>query len=322
MSAQFTTELPVALQEFRQDVLDGLSAEQKTLPSKYFYDRRGSQLFDQICELPEYYPTRTEVGIMQQYGREMAERIGAATMLVELGSGSSTKTGNLLKWLPHPTCYVPVDISGEHLYEAADRIAEQFPKLQVAPVHADFTQEFDLPEADFDPARTVAYFPGSTIGNFRPADAERLLARIARLVGQQGGLLIGFDLIKDHQTLVDAYDDSQQVTAAFNKNLLRRINRELDADFNTGNFEHRADYNTTHHRIEMHLVSQDTQTVTIGDEAVDFEHGETIRTELSHKYSVESFAEMARQAGFASPTVWTDQQQRFAVAYFPTASSI
>ncbi|QDU58322.1 L-histidine N(alpha)-methyltransferase [Aeoliella mucimassa] len=317
MPPSTTTELPLAIEEFLEDVLEGLSGEQKTLPSKYFYDRRGSLLFDQICELPEYYPTRTEVAIMQQHGQQMADRIGERAIVVELGSGSSMKTGALLSRLPKPTCYVPVDISGEHLYEAAERIAEAHDDVQVVPVHADFTQEFALPDAEFEPARCVAYFPGSTIGNFRPAAAEELLSRLSNLVGPGGGLLIGFDLIKDRRTLEQAYDDQQQVTAKFNLNLLRRINEELDGDFDLRAFTHRAVFNEEHHRIEMHLVSQADQTVHLAGRSIAFRQGETVRTELSHKYSVESFSEMASRAGFAAPTVWTDPSRLFAVAYFP-----
>lgn len=315
MPAQLTSK-PTVHDQFRRDVLDGLRAEQKHLPSKYFYDRQGSVLFDRICELPEYYPTRAELAIMRQHADEMAECIGSQAMIIELGSGSSIKIGLLLRRLPRPTCYVPIDISGEHLQEAADRIARKFTDVEVCPLHADFSDGITLPQVATDVERRVAYFPGSTIGNFRPAAAHDLLTRIAEMVGPGGGLLIGFDLVKRRDILERAYDDAQQVTAAFNKNLLRRINRELDGDFRLAEFSHRAIYNATHDRIEMHLVSDSNQTVSIGDEQVGFSTGESICTELSHKYRIESFNQTAAQAGFSVGNVWTDSDNYFAVAYY------
>lgn len=304
------------MQQFHHDVVRGLRKSQKTLPSKYFYDQRGSQLFDRICEQPEYYPTRTEVGIMRAHGEEMAELIGPATMLIELGSGSSIKTGELLRHLPRPVCYVPVDISTEHLLQSAQRIEQDFADIEVTPISADFSAPFDLPQTATNIDRRVVYFPGSTIGNFRPHDATKLLANIALLVGKGGGLLIGFDLEKDRQTLETAYNDNAGVTAQFNKNLLRRMNEELEADFAFDQFEHCALYDDAKRRIEMHLRSKQTQQVTIGQERFDFAAGETIRTELSHKYRIDSFAELAGQAGFDPGQVWTDPQQLFAVGYY------
>lgn len=303
-------------EQFLRDVLAGLRASPKVLPSKYFYDQRGSQLFDQICELPEYYPTRTEVAIMQSHAPAMGDLIGPNSMIIELGSGSSMKTGWLLENVPRPLCYVPVDISGEHLLEAADRIADRFADIEVLPVCADFSAEFELPEADTAIDRRVAYFPGSTIGNFRPAPARQLLAGIAKLVGPGGGLLIGFDLEKDRQTLEAAYDDADQVTAAFNKNLLRRINQELGGDFALEQFRHRAVYNESHRRVEMHLVSRVQQVVRIDGATVPFAAGESIRTELSHKYRPDSFARLAQSAGFTPVQLWTDLKQLFAVGYY------
>ncbi len=230
------------------------------------------------------------------------------------------KTGALLRHVERPLCYVPVDISGEHLRAAAERVASQFPDIEVCPLHADFGGEFALPQVQTAIARRVAYFPGSTIGNFRPDAARQLLTRIAHLMGPGGGLLIGFDLEKNHETLELAYDDSQAVTAAFNKNLLRRINRELDGDFELEKFDHQAIYNATHHRIEMHLVSSTDQTVSIGDEPIRFAAGESIRTELSHKYQIEAFSDLAAQSGFANGTVWTDPASMFAVGYYPVAN--
>lgn len=303
-------------QQFRRDVLNGLGAPQKVLPSKYFYDQRGSQLFDQICELPEYYPTRTEVAIMRQHAEAMGDLIGPASMIIELGSGSSMKTGWLLENTPRPLCYVPVDISGEHLLEAADRIAEQFTDIEVRPVCADFSERFELPEVETDIDRRVVYFPGSTIGNFRPEPARQLLAQMANLVGPGGGLLIGFDLEKDRQILESAYDDAEKVTAAFNKNLLRRINRELGGDFQLDQFRHRAIYNELHRRVEMHLVSRIPQVVRIDGAEVSFAAGESVRTELSHKYRPDSFARLAHAAGFTPGQLWTDANRLFAVGYY------
>lgn len=308
-------------EEFLADALEGLQAERKWLPSKYFYDQRGSQLFDQICELEEYYPTRTEIAIMHDHAAEMAQAIGSHAMLIELGSGSSIKTGWLLKEIERPLAYVPVDISGDHLYESAERIAEEFEDVEVLPLHADFAGSMKLPECETEVHRRVVYFPGSTIGNFRPHDARELLHRLAKLVGEGGGLLIGFDLVKSTETLEAAYNDSQGVTAAFNLNLLERMNAELGSDFAVDQFRHQAIYNAKLERIEMHLVSLQQQRVRLGDKVIEFERGETIRTELSHKYRKESFCELAADAGFAQSQVWTDSAEQFAVAYFTVPSA-
>ncbi len=320
MQAEITNKPALHNEQFRRDVLHGLRADPKHLPSKYFYDQRGSQLFDRICELPEYYPTRTEVAIMRRYAQAMAERIGGHAMVLELGSGSSMKTNTLLEHLTRPACYVPVDISGDHLRLAAHRIAREFPDIEVCPLHADFSQPFQLPEVDTEIQRRIVYFPGSTIGNFPPSGARELLARLAAMVGPNGALLIGFDLVKSREILERAYDDSQLVTAAFNKNLLRRINRELQANFQVSQFDHHAVYNSQHNRIEMHLVSNTNQTVSIGDKKFTFAPGESIRTELSHKYHVGAFNDLAAEAGFNTPQVWTDPQSMFAVAYYPATA--
>ncbi|WP_442482964.1 L-histidine N(alpha)-methyltransferase [Aeoliella sp. SH292] len=305
---------------FRKDVIQGLRMPQKTLPSKYFYDQRGSELFDQICELPEYYPTRTEVEIMRQHAAEIGERIGPNSMIIELGSGSSMKTSWLLENTPRPVAYVPVDICREHLAAAAARIAKQFVEIEVAPICADFSTPFLLPVTETRIARRVVYFPGSTIGNFRPESARQLLKQMAKLVGKNGAMVIGYDLDKDPRVLERAYDDAAKVTAEFNKNLLRRINNELDADFAMDKFHHRALYNPVQHRVEMHLVSGQEQRVAVDGEEFDFASGESIRTELSHKYRINQFGRLAQAAGFGEGTVWTDPQQQFAVGYYPVAS--
>lgn len=298
-----------------EEVLEGLSAPRKTLPCKYLYDERGSALFDQICELDEYYPTRTELAIMQAHGAEMDGALGTGCLLVEYGSGSSLKTRILLDHLEDPAGYVPVDISREHLLRSAEAISARHPELEVLPVCADFTEPFDVPEPKAGAHHVAAYFPGSTIGNFTPVEARVLLCQIAEQCGAGGGLLIGVDLRKDRSVLEAAYNDAEGVTAEFNLNLLRRLNRELGADFQLDAFEHRAHWNPDLGRVEMHLVSQKRQTVHIDGEHIEFADGETIHTENSHKYSLDGFAELAAEAGFSVARVWTDPKQLFSVQH-------
>lgn len=299
---------------FRDDVIRGLSESQKELHCKYFYDARGSQLFDQICELPEYYPTRTEASIMSRNADAIGERIGDDAVLVEYGSGSSTKTRLLLDHLVDQRAYLPVDISDEHLLRTADQLRLDYPNLQIDPIVADFTAGFDLPEA-YQATPVTVYFPGSTIGNLRPDAAVNLLSEIAKQCHSGGGLLIGFDLAKAPKTLIAAYDDSAGVTAEFNLNLLTRINRELDSDFDVNQFAHVAIHNEEASRIEIYIESRCQQTVSIGDEQFDFAEGERIFTEYSHKYSIEQFTSMAEQAGFTMDESWTDKDGLFAVMH-------
>lgn len=300
---------------FCRDVLRGLARTPKRLPSKYFYDERGSRLFDEICLQPEYYPTRTELQIMEQSAAAMAKCIGPKATLIEYGSGSSLKTRLLLDALDNPHAYVPVDISREHLQRSAEVIAVDYPDVPVQPIAADFTREFELPEQIAHiPHRTV-YFPGSTIGNFTPRQALKLLERIRRQCGDDGGLLLGVDLVKDRDVLRAAYNDAAGVTARFNLNLLRRINRELGGDFDLEAFTHRAIWNEDKSRIEMHLSSRCDQTVTIDEHAIGFTRGETICTEYSHKYTRERLAQMAARSGFAVQQVWTDPNEWFGVTY-------
>lgn len=303
-------------ESFLCDVLDGLRQQPKQLPCKYFYDQRGSRLFDRICEQDEYYLTRTELKIMRQFAGEMAAKLGPDVMLVELGSGSSVKTRELLRHLIEPSAYVPVDISREHLQESADRVSQRFPTIEVLPVCADFAAPFRLPTPVKKVRRRVVYFPGSTIGNFTTDAALDLLRQIAEVCGPgAGGLLIGIDLQKDVSILEAAYNDAQGVTAEFNLNLLRRINRELDADFDLQQFEHLAYYDDQADRVEIYLTSTTNQTATIGDEVFEFCEGEPIHTENSHKYTVEGFAELAAETGFEFDACWTDSQQLFAVLW-------
>ncbi|MBU6420890.1 MAG: L-histidine N(alpha)-methyltransferase [Gammaproteobacteria bacterium] len=299
----------------RAEVLAGLTTNPKTLPCKYFYDERGSELFDAICELPEYYLTRTELAIMQSHAAEMATVLGSRGLLVEPGSGTSTKTRLLLDKLHWPCAYVPVDISREHLIKAADQLNRHYPDLEVLPVCADFSQAFALPAPHHPAARSVIYFPGSTIGNFEPDATVALLKQLLRLAGRKGALLIGVDLNKDRTLLEAAYNDAAGVTAAFNLNLLARLNRELHSDFNLKRFQHRALYNPAEGRIEMRLVSLDEQTVHIADESVHFRAGEAIVTEYSYKHTLPGFAALAAQAGWNVQKVWTDDRRWFSVQY-------
>lgn len=304
--------LPPA-EQVRLEILAGLQATPKQLSPKFFYDEYGSALFDRICEQPEYYPTRTELGIMQAHAGDMARALGRNVMVVELGSGSSLKTGLLLDALQVPAAYVPVDISREHLANAAARINAAYPSLEVLPVCADFTQPFRLPVATCQPRRVMVYFPGSTIGNFEPVAAAQLLNKIRGRVGSGGALLIGVDLKKDPAILNAAYNDAAGVTAAFNKNLLTHINKVADAEFDPERFQHLAFYNEGLGRIEMHLISRAAQLIRVGDDTVAFAAGETIHTENSYKYSPPEFAQLAGRAGFVVESLWTDPQQLFSV---------
>lgn len=314
MTAMKTPAL--ASSEFLRDVLAGLARVPRSLPCKYFYDERGSALFDRICELPEYYPTRTELAILRAEIDAIAAAIGPGAVLIEYGSGSSIKTRLLLDALPQLAAYVPVDISREHLLRCADRLARDYPKVPIVPAVADFTRPFALPQ--HPPGRRVVYFSGSTIGNFAPTQARQLLRLIAR---QAEALLIGVDLHKDTAILEPAYDDAQGVTAAFNLNLLARINRELGGTFDLASWQHRAFYDERHGRIEMHLVSLRTQRVCVGGVTLWFSEGETICTEHSHKYSLPGFADLCRRAGLDVTRVWTDPAGLFSVQFAQVSSS-
>lgn len=297
---------------FLEEVLLGLSRPEKTLPTKFFYDKRGSGLFERICELPEYYPTRTELAIMDAHAQEMGKSIGPEHVVLELGSGASLKTKHLLRAMDRPAVYVPLDISQSALDDASAMLEQEFPELQIAPVCGDFMEEIQLPELPMAYQGVVTYFPGSTIGNLNDTNAVALLNRI-RLLDQDSDLLIGIDLEKDHQILLDAYNDRQGVTAEFNKNLLLRINAELNGDFDLSLFDHRAIYNPTAHRIEMQLISRIEQTVTVEGESFEFAVQESICTEHSHKYTVERFAHLAAEADFRVARVWQDARRWFAV---------
>jgi dimethylhistidine N-methyltransferase len=306
-------DLEPAAADLAVDAIAGLGAVPKTLPCKLFYDKRGSELFDRICTLPEYYPTRTEVGILRDQIAPIVEAVGPNVQLVELGSGSSVKTQILLDALLDPIAYTPIDISREHLWQSAERIHRAYPSLQVQAVCADYTEPFSVPDPRRTPARRVVFFPGSTIGNFDEDEARRFLRRIADIVGVGGGLLIGVDLRKSEEVLIAAYDDAQGVTAEFNLNALHRLNREAGADFAVDQFEHRSIWNRELGRIEMHLVSRVEQSVEVAGQCFDFAAGEAVRTESAYKYGLEQFAAIAD--GFRVERVWQDSERRFSVQY-------
>lgn len=298
-----------------REIHNGLALEQKTLSPKFFYDERGSELFDEITRLPEYYLTTTERQIMQDNMAEIADLIGPRASIIEFGAGSSTKIRQLLSHLHEPAVYVPVDISGDYLEAAAAELAEDFPDFEILPVAADFTKNFELPNPRIMPERNIVFFPGSTIGNFSPEAALELLKVMHHEAGTNGGLLIGVDLRKDRETLEDAYNDSAGVTAEFNLNILQRMNREFDADIDVSSFEHEAIYNEDDGRIEMYLRSLRTQSFEVSDEAFNVAAGERILTEHSHKYSLSGFAALAAQAGFSVERVFTDAKKWFSVQY-------
>ena len=301
--------------DFRRDVVAGLSRAQKSLSPKYFYDKRGSELFEAICELPEYYPTRTEIALMRDKAREMAGLLGPACVLIEYGSGSGRKTRILVEALA-PAAYVPIDIAAAQLDAWSSDLAREFPRVAVIAVCADYSRPLALPGLDrFRGHRRVIYFPGSTIGNFTVPEALAFL-RNARTVARRGGaMLVGVDLKKDPAMLQAAYDDAQGVTAEFNLNLLARIKRELGADIDTSAFRHRAFYNAGLGRVEMHLESLRDQEAVIAGRTFVFRRGETIHTENSYKYSIGGFQDLARGAGFEPQAVWTDEHALFSVHY-------
>jgi len=301
--------------QFMQDVVHGLGRSQKEIPCKYFYDEAGSALFDEICELDEYYLTRTELAILRAHAPEMAAAIGEDCELIEFGSGSGIKTGLLLDQVRAPRAYVPIDVASQPIERSAQALTERFPGLLVLPVHADFTAPLSLPFTGLPRARRAIYFPGSTIGNFSPRAAVRLLRSIARLAGDGGGMLIGLDLDKHESIVWPAYNDRRGVTADFNLNLLARINRELDADFDLDAFAHRATYVREKERVEIHLVSRSAQLVRIAGLEFGFDEGETIHTEYSYKYSLEHFGRLTSRAGFTLIRQWLDPMRYFAVQY-------
>lgn len=311
-------EFEHAGEDFRAAVVDGLSQPQKRIPSKYFYDKRGSQLFEQITRLPEYYLTRTEVALLRSHAAEFAELIGPHASLVEFGSGSSTKVRILLDALEAPSAYIPIDISRDHLIDSAKGLAVAYPELMVVPVAADYTQPLELPEIPNEVVR-IGFFPGSTIGNFSHAEAVDFLHTLATELGTDNGLLIGVDLKKDPAILHAAYNDAAGITAKFNLNILHHINRELGADFNLDGFTHDARWQPEKGSIEMHLVSTHKQTVRIDSHVFEFAQGESIHSEDSHKYTIEEFHALAAEAGWRAFRHWTDADNLFSIHYLRVA---
>ncbi|MEA2935401.1 MAG: hypothetical protein QOD74_2047 [Variibacter sp.] len=297
---------------FARDVIAGLTAEPKWLWAKHFYDEAGSRLFERITQVAEYYPTRTELSILRENAARIAGLFPPGAALVEFGAGSSIKARILLSAATSLSAYIPVDISAEFLQREAAGVARDYRRLDVIPVATDFTQLFALPSA-IDARPRVGFFPGSTIGNFDPEDARAFLARAKQVLGDGALMLVGVDLEKDEAVLNAAYNDAAGVTAAFNMNLLRRINRELGANIPLGNFEHRAFYNAQRHRIEMHLVSRAKQQISICGQHIAFAKGETIHSESSYKYTVRMFSDLAASAGWKSLTVFTDAKQYFSL---------
>ena len=308
-------DLSPDLESMQDAVIDGLSMSPKWLPAWLFYDARGSKLFEAICEQPEYYPTRTELSILKQHGRDIAETLGEGCRLVELGSGADIKAKTLLRILKSPDGYVAIDISGSQLRASALALAREFPRLPITGIVADYGEDSSLPlEESPGDGPLVGFFPGSTIGNMEPRVAETFLAAWAeRLSG--GGMLVGVDLLKPAERLNAAYNDAAGITVDFNLNMLRHINRELGTDFNLSRFKHRAFFNAEKSRVEMHLVSDGMQTVHVAGQAFRFKDGESIHTESSCKYSIDSFQQLARRAGFEPQNVWTDDEQLFSVHY-------
>ncbi len=300
----------------------GLGAKPKRLPSWLFYDERGSDLFDEICEQPEYYLTRCEIALMDAHAASIADTLGSEVRLVEYGSGNARKTRMLLEHLHAPVAYVPVEISSEPLRQSVERLAKEFPRLPLQPLCADFSKPLRLPIPPRAPRRTVVYFPGSTIGNFESREAAILLRKMRNEMGDAGGILIGVDLKKDPAVIEAAYNDRAGVTAEFTLNMLTRLNREIGSNFELSAFAHRAHYNPMAGRIETHIVSRCEQQVKVGRVNVAFRADETIQVEYSCKYSLEDFAALAARAGLAVQQVWTDPQQMFSVQYLVRASAV
>ncbi|EGI72484.1 hypothetical protein PH505_bl00320 [Pseudoalteromonas distincta] len=303
--------------EFLNDVISGLTQQQKTLPCKYFYDDKGAALFEQITSLQEYYVTRTELSILEQYSQSIAQMLPENLSIIEPGCGSGKKVAYLLAHMANVKTFVPFEISEEMLSYSLAHLSPLFPDLAISPLLGDFTHSQMVKQLTKDTAldsqTNLVYFPGSTLGNFAPVKAIEIMNNFHRLCGVDGYVLIGVDLVKERQVLLDAYNDKAGVTAAFNKNLLQRINNELNGTFNLDNFSHESRFNEHHSRIEMHLVSNCTQSVIINDQQIDFIEGESIHTENSHKYTLESFKQLAAQANLKLEQTWQDDSNYFAL---------
>ncbi|TCV94706.1 dimethylhistidine N-methyltransferase [Luteibacter rhizovicinus] len=310
------------IEDTTETVRHGLAAKPKKLPSRLFYDERGSQLFETICEQPEYYLTRAEISIMREHAADIADLLGPEVRIVEYGSGSGIKTRMLLEHLHAPVAYVPVEISRSALLDSVAELATRFPDIPLQPVCADFTQPLRLPVAARSPRRTVIYFPGSTIGNFETKEAIKILRQMRAEMSDGGGVLIGVDLKKDSATIEAAYNDAAGVTSEFTLNMLVRLNREIGTDFDVSAFRHRAHYNPMAGRIETTLVSTVRQDVHVGNEAFSFRENEAMQVEYSCKYSLDDFAQLAAKAGLAVQQVWLDADGQFSVQYLVRAPAV
>ena len=315
-----STDFDSMLEQETAEILAGLTATPKRISPKYFYDDRGSELFDEICLLPEYYPTRTEHAIMEASLQQIAALAGPRVSLIEFGAGSNAKARQLLSALQSPAAYVPVEISGDYLFEQVAELGSEFPAVEMRPVVADFTKPFDLPRLKQRALSNLIFMPGSTIGNFTRTEAAALLELMREEAGHDGALLIGVDLIKDVEIVTAAYNDAKGVTAAFNKNVLDHLNAGVGADFETANFRHEAVYDTEHNRIEMRLIALRSHAVLFAGKTIEFAEGEHVVTEYSHKYSLDGFRRLAEAAGWVSQASWTDAQKLFSEPFFSTAS--
>ena len=295
------------------EIVDGLNKSPKFLPSKYFYDEMGSRLFDEITELEEYYPTRTERKILEDNLEEMGRLLGENVELIEPGSGSSEKTRILLDHLSNIHIYVPIDISGDYLFKVADKLQEEYPNISIEPLAADYTRSFELPDTHPD-ARRIVFFPGSTIGNFRLNKVQRFFSVIAQIVGKKGGVLIGVDLKKDIKILEDAYNDSKGITAAFNKNMLTHLNHLIDTDFDINNYTHKAVWVEEKGAIEMRLYSKNHHAVKLNGHSFEMSEGEYLHTENSHKYTIDEFSSIV-SPWFEIEKIWMDEKELFSVQY-------
>ncbi|HEY7906146.1 MAG TPA: L-histidine N(alpha)-methyltransferase [Wenzhouxiangella sp.] len=305
------------MNDFETDVIEGLSHSPKFLPCKYLYDEKGSDLFEQICETQDYYVTRADLELHETQLPEISKLIGADAHVIEFGSGAGTKTQQLLASLPSPRAYTPIEISPTALALSVEALHGVFPELDIIPLEADYTQDIDSEDLSLNPpaTRRVVYFPGSTIGNFTRAEALGFLKRMGKIAQENGAVLVGVDLIKPIDQLLRAYDDDEGITAAFNKNLLSRLKQELDAEVDLDAFKHEARFNTDLNRIEMHLVATKPTTIVVANQRFDFALGESIHTESSHKYTIESFQALAQEAGLEAREVWLDQAARFSMHY-------
>ena len=307
---------PVSIDtNFKNDVISGLSQDQKTLPCRWLYDERGSELFEEITQLEEYYPTRTETKILRRYAQEMASQLGPQATIVEYGAGASVKTRILLDALEDPNAYIPVDISEEFLQDSAAALKEDYPDLEIQPVVADFLSPIDLPEDD-SPGIRGGFFPGSTIGNLSDAEIIGFMTRARQDLGPDAQLILGADIKKDPNILIPAYDDAEGVTAAFNLNILTRINRELNANIDVDAFSHEARWNEEKSRIEMHLVSERDQTIDVCGQEISFRQKESIHTENSRKFQISVLEDMVAECGWRLAGEWFDEKKLFSMLLF------